>query len=318
MREGTYERDIYSSTRDFPLPVEVVDSDVDLYYRIALSMYLEVEAANGAAANGAADLHARPDAGPGAAAAPRVRPGRGAGEPADGDAASARRDCVFIVPVGPVFQYRRFVWLVKQRPIDLSRLHLFFMDEYLDEQGGLIPEDSPLSFRGFIQRELIEPMGSTGGFSGERVYFPDPQNPGDFDRRLAELGGADVCYAGVGINGHLAFNEPEGALSAEDFLQLGTRVVPLSRETITINSNTALRGAFEQVPARAITVGFRQIMEARKLRIYLNRPWQGAVVRKLLFGDISPSFPASFARRHSDAALIMTPEVAERPSFALK
>ncbi len=287
MREEIYHTDIHTGARDLPLPVEVVDSDVDLYYRMALAMYLEIEGANG---------------GDGDSGGSRTPPG----------------ECVFIVPVGPVFQYRRFVWLVKQRPIDLSRLHLFFMDEYLDGDGELIPEESPLSFRGFIRRELIEPLGSTGGFSAERVHFPDPRDPEDYDRRLADLGGARVCYAGVGINGHLAFNEPEAALSAEDFLQLGTRVIALSRETITINSNTALRGAFERVPPRAVTVGFRQIMEARKLRIYLNRPWQGAVVRKLLFGDISPSFPASFARRHPDAGLTLTSEVAQRPSFALK
>lgn len=283
-RAEIYDTELYTSESDFPLPIELVDSDVDLYYRIAFSMYLEVEANN-----------------------------------------AAGRDSVFIVPVGPVFQYRRFVWLLRERPIDLSRLHLFFMDEYLDGDGSLIAPESPLSFRGFIQRELIDPMSalanggaSAAGFSSEQVHFPDPAAPGDFDRKLSDLGGAHVCYAGVGINGHLAFNEPEGALPADGFQQLGTRVVPLSRETITINSNTALRGAFDMVPSQAITVGFRQIMEARRLRIYLNRPWQGAVVRKLLFGEISPSFPASFARRHRDAALTVTPEVAQRPAFALK
>jgi glucosamine-6-phosphate deaminase len=107
-------------------------------------------------------------------------------------------------------------------------------------------------------------------------------------------------------------------MKAEEFRGLGTRIVSLTRETITINSNTALRGAFDLVPKQAITVGFRQIMEARRLRIYLNRPWQGAVVRKLLFGEIWPGFPASFARNHADAALTMTTDVATRPAFALK
>jgi len=272
-----YDRDIYTSDSDFPMPVEVVEGDVDLYYHMAWSMYLEIERNN-----------------------------------------AAGRESVFIVPVGPVFQYRRLVRMLRDRPLDLSALHLYFMDEYLDENDALIPEDSPLSFRGFVRRELIEPLGDTGGFSDDRVYFPDPARPEDYDRRLADVGGADVCYAGVGINGHLAFNEAEAGLSVEDFLSLGSRTLTLTRETITINSNTALRGAFERIPTRAVTVGFRQIMDARRLRIYLNRPWQGAVVRKLLFGEETAGFPASLARRHGDARLTITPEVARRHAFALK
>jgi glucosamine-6-phosphate deaminase len=125
----------------------------------------------------------------------------------------------------------------------------------------------------------------------------------------------------VGINGHLAFNEPpepEDGMSDEAFRELSSRVLSLSRETITINSNTALRGAFDQIPQRAVTVGFKQIMASRRLRIYLNRPWQSAVIRKLLFAPQGAYFPATFARTHPDVRLTLTGLVAERPQFALK
>jgi glucosamine-6-phosphate deaminase len=262
-----------------PLPLEIVESDVDLYYWIALAIYLEVERNNAAGA-----------------------------------------DTVLILPVGPVYQYRRFLWLCRERPLDLSRLHCFFMDEYLDEEGSLLDPGHPLSFRGFVQRELLEPMPASAGLRPAQVLFPDPAHPGDYDRRLAALGGASVCFAGVGINGHLAFNEPPETgepAGAEEFRGLGTRVVGLSRETITINSNTALAGAYERVPPRAVTIGMRQILGAHRIVVCLNRPWQRAVVRRLLYGPVSPSFPASLLREHRDVRLIVTREVAAPPKFQL-
>jgi glucosamine-6-phosphate deaminase len=273
-----YEREIVPGKT--PIDVEIVETDVDLYYHIALSMYFEIEENN-----------------------------------------AAGRDSVFILPVGPVYQYSRFVALCRQRPVDLSRLHCFFMDEYLDERGRLLPLDHPLSFRGFIRRELLDPMPEQMKLNERQVLFPDPDDPAGYDRRLERLGGAGTCIAGVGINGHLAFNEaPETGEQTgnEEFKALPTRVVPLSRETIVINSNTALSGAFERIPARAVTVGFKQILASKRIRAYLNRPWQRAVARKLLFGEITARFPASLLREHPDVRLVMTRDVAAKPDFRLR
>jgi len=273
-----YQREI--SPGRTPIPVEIVEADTDLYYHIALTLYFQIERNN-----------------------------------------NEGRDSVFILPVGPVYQYRRLVWLCRQRPLDLSRLHCFFMDEYLDERGKRISPEHPLSFRGFIERELIEPMPTAAGFRAEQVRFPDPDDPAGYDRRLEQLGGAGLCIAGVGINGHLAFNEapePGQQVDNEEFKALPTRVIRLTRETITINSNTALRGAFERIPKQAVTVGFKQIFDSARIVVYLNRPWQSAVVRKLLFGEITARFPASLLRDHPDVRLVMTREVAEKPDFQLR
>jgi glucosamine-6-phosphate deaminase len=273
-----YQREILPERS--PLPVEIVETDIDLYYHIALTLYFQIERNN-----------------------------------------AAGQDSVFILPVGPVYQYRRLVWLCRQRPLDLSHLYCFFMDEYLDEQGKRIPPDHALSFRGFIKRELIDPMPAELGLNADQVLFPDPDDPADYDRRLGRLGGAGICIAGVGINGHLAFNEapePGKRISKEEFKVLPTRVIPLSRETITINSNTALRGAFERIPRQAVTVGFKQIFDSERILVYFNRSWQSAVVRKLLFGEITARFPASLLREHPNVQLIMTREVAGKPDFQLR
>lgn len=280
-----YTREITETDRSLPLPVRIVESEVDLYYRIAVSMFRQIAENN-----------------------------------------AAGRDSVFIVPVGPTFQYRRFAWLCDEMPLDLSRLHLFFMDEYLTSDGRWIDADSSLSFRGFVQREVVDTVPSKCGLKADGIHFPDPGDPAEYDEALDRLGGAQVCYAGVGINGHLAFNEPAAPRSgdgtaprdADAFAQLPSRGVDLSRETITINSNTALGGAWDQIPARAVTVGMKQILSAGRLEIYLNRPWQKAVARKILFGPVSAAFPASLARRHGNALITMTEEVAQAPQFALR
>jgi glucosamine-6-phosphate deaminase len=257
------------------LPVRIVETEVDLYWDIALEMYGRIEAA--------------------------------AGKPV-----------AFILPVGPVFQYRRFAELLRRRPLDLGGLHCFFMDEYLGEDGNAIPVSNPLSFRGFIEREFLATVPPVSGLRVDHVYFPDPRDPMDYDRRIDDLGGIHTCFAGVGINGHLAFNEAEPNLSPEEFAALGTRVIGLTPETITTNAHTALRGAYELIPERAVTVGMKQILESRSVRVYFNRPWQNSVVRKLLFGEVGAQFPASLLRNHPDALLTMTAAVAEAPEFALK
>jgi glucosamine-6-phosphate deaminase len=275
-------KDIYSRRIDpehSPIPVELVETEVDLYYHIALAMYLEIEKNN-----------------------------------REGPAT------VLILPVGPVYQYRRFVMLCRLRPLDLSGVHFFFMDEYVDEAGKLISEQHPLSFRGFIRRELVCQMPEAMNLRKQQVRFPDPENPADYDRRLQQLGGAAICFAGVGINGHLAFNEPPAAeqeVSAEEFSGLPTRVVDLSPETIVTNSHTALAGAYREIPRRAVTVGMRQILAARQIRVYLNRPWQSAVARRLLFGQVSAGFPASLLRSHAGARLVMLQELADPPRIGL-
>ena len=138
---------------------------------------------------------------------------------------------------------------------------------------------------------------------------------------IARLGGTDVAFGGVGITGHLAFNdppEPGEPLDADAFAGLPTRVVRLSRETLTINSVTAARGNIDRIPKLAVTVGMKEILEARKIRVFMNRPWQCAVVRKLLHGPVTAACPASLLQRHPDVRVTITREAAELPEPTLR
>lgn len=227
--------------------------------------------------------------------------------------AAGRDRPVFIVPVGPVGQYDLLAARCEAEGVTLADLTLIGMDEYLTPDGAWIAQDDPRSFRGHMQRHLTSLMGA--GLA-PRVVFPDPAQPDAIGALIGEAGGVDVAFGGVGIAGHMAFNEPPEpgeAVDADTFAALPTRIVRLARETRTINAVTVARGAIDLVPERAVTVGMREILGARKLRLFLNRPWQSAILRKLLHGPVTPAVPASFAQRHPDAGLVVTEEVTRSP-----
>lgn len=234
------------------------------------------------------------------------------------------RPTLFIVPVGPVGQYRRFVDLCNRDRIDLRRVHFINMDEYLDEEGRPIGTDSPLSFRGFMDRECYSRLDPALIMPEANRIFPVPGRESEIQSRIESLGGVDTTYGGIGINGHIAFNEPpepdkEGRLpSVEDFAATGTRILELSRETRTINAVTAAGGCIDLIPRRCITVGMREILGARRIRLFMHREWQKGMVRKVLHGGLDVRVPASLCALHPDARITVTTTVAVPPFGALR
>ncbi|MBN2224898.1 MAG: glucosamine-6-phosphate isomerase [Deltaproteobacteria bacterium] len=219
----------------------------------------------------------------------------------------------FILPVGPRGGYPVFVDGVRDESLDLSRTAFFFMDEYLDEEGRHISPDNPLSFRGFVREALIGPLSGSPGFDPGRVCFPDPQDTGAYARLMQHAGGIDLVLAGVGIDGHVAFNEPVPQMDAEAYAKLPTRIVDLTCETRTVNAAMEAGGAIDLVPRRAVTVGMAEIFSARRIVVFMNRGWQRAAVRRFLFGEITVGFPVSLLRGHADLSVIITVEVSQRP-----
>ena len=132
-------------------------------------------------------------------------------------------------------------------------------------------------------------------------HFPCPGKEAEYDRMIEDLGGVDLCLGGLGINGHVAFNEPpEREIPADEFAALGTRVLSISRETRTINAYGYRRGDLQGMPEICITVGMRQILSSKKIYIALNRPWQNGPFKRALFGPETSRIPASLLRRCKD------------------
>jgi len=235
---------------------------------------------------------------------------------------AGREKVVFIVPVGPVGQFDLAAERCNREGISLEDLVVINMDEYLTPDGkDFIPLTDPLSFRRHMQDHFYDLLDPRLAPPLSQRIFPDPGDMEAVPRAIEAYGGCDCCFGGIGITGHVAFNdppEPGEGIALDEFRALPTRVVPLSRETRLINAVTAARGNVERIPPYAATVGMKEILESRRVRIYMNRHWQSAMVRKILHGPVTAAVPASLLQGHGDVRFVIADYVGELPEPALR
>ena len=217
---------------------------------------------------------------------------------------------VFICPVGPVGQYPYFVDMVNEQNISLKNVWFINMDEYLDDNKEWVSIDHPLSFRGFMKRTVYDKVNPELVMPEEQRIFPDPKNPEYISELIEKLGGVDICFGGIGINGHVAFNEADPSLTNEEFLAQKTRVLKITKETRTANAIGDFNGALEDMPHYCITIGINEISHARKIRLGCFRNWHRAVVRRAAYGEATSDFPVSLLTSHPDINLKITEFVA--------
>jgi glucosamine-6-phosphate deaminase len=201
----------------------------------------------------------------------------------------------------PVPLYRELVRMRREEGLALEKATLVQLDEYLE-----LPAGHPASFSSFLRRELLEPAG----IPPERLIAPPcDAAEGERERACAAIehairvaGGIDLQILGIGLNGHLGFNEPGSHRDSR------TRVVELDDET----RRHAARdfGSLERVPRRAITLGLGTILDARRVRALAFGAEKADVVRRMLKEDAGPALPASFLREHTDARLFLDREAA--------
>lgn len=184
------------------------------------------------------------------------------------------------------------------------------MDEYLEDDKTWVSIDHPLSFRGFMQRTVYDKIDPAFVMPPEQRVFPDPLDPEAIGKKIEELGGVDICFGGIGINGHVAFNEADPTKTNAQFLELPTRVLEISRETRAANAIGDLNGALEDMPHYCVTIGMKQIFAARKIRLGCFRNWHRAVVRRAMYGEKTSAFPVSLLQNHPDILLRFTDYVA--------
>lgn len=226
---------------------------------------------------------------------------------------AAGKRTVFICPVGPVGQYPIFVRLVNERRLSLKHCWFLNMDEYLTDDDEWIDPSSPLSFRGFMQRNVYGRIDADLLMPAEQRVFPDPHHVEFLPNLIEKLGGVDIAFGGIGINGHLAFNEAQDELTADEFARLRTRVLSISRETRVANAIGDLSGAIDAMPKRCVTLGIAEILSARKIRLGVFRDWHRAVVRQAAYGEVSAHFPATLVQRHPDALILVNANAAKQP-----
>lgn len=219
---------------------------------------------------------------------------------------------VVICPVGPIGQYPILARKINEQQVNLRNVWFLNMDEYLDCNDRPIPDTNPLSFHGIMDRLLYSQIDPSLIMPPEQRLFPEPGQEAQIDALLEKLGGADCCLTGVGINGHIAFNEPpapEESISDEEFRRCPTRCLDISRETIVNNGAHKIHGALDIFPRRCISLGMKQLLAARNLKIYLYCDWQWGIMRKIALEPASRFAPASFLQLHSNSEMVITEDL---------
>ena len=227
---------------------------------------------------------------------------------------AAGKKTVMIVPVGPTDQYPILAKMVNTLQVSLKNVYFFNMDEYMMSPTEMIDKSHFMSFQKRMDDEFYSQVDPELIMPESQRNFPMVSHEAEFDKMIEDLGGVDLCLGGLGINGHLAFNEAveeDDPITAEEFGNLGTRVLPITRETRTINAYGYQRGDLRGMPEWCITIGMKQILSARKIYIALNRPWQHGIVKHVLFDKVQPQIPATLLQNHPNVCFCTTDAVAE-------
>lgn len=195
--------------------------------------------------------------------------------------------------------YAAFAALVRQRsPRERDSLRQHWSSFNLDEYVGLGPEDAG-SFAAEMWAGLCLPLG----VALERVHLPDGRaaDPAAEARRYAaalrQAGGVGLQLLGLGLNGHVGFNEPPCGPDSR------CRCVPLCASTRQANA-AAFGGEPSRVPERAITLGLAEILQAERILVVVTGAAKAPVLRRLLQGPPSADLPASWLHGHPAVRLL--------------
>lgn len=220
---------------------------------------------------------------------------------------------LFIVPLGPVGQYKYFAKRVNEEKVSLKNVTFINMDEYMTDDHTLMSDKETLSFKNTMYRLCYNLIDKDLIMDESQRIFPNLENRDFIDEVIANHGGVDICFGGIGITGHIAFNEPPEEyenFTKENFINSRTRVIKIKEATRVVNSLDDFDGAYYLMPKYAITIGMKEILESKKVRLYCFRNWHKSVIKRASFGKCSIDFPASLLQEHTDARIGISEEVA--------
>jgi glucosamine-6-phosphate deaminase len=231
--------------------------------------------------------------------------------------AAAGRRLRAIIPCGPSGWYAPFTELVNRRRVSLAHVEVFHMDECLDWEGHELPRAHPYSFRGFMEREFYAPVAAELGVPDAQRHWPEPAHLADLTADLLETP-ADLVYGGWGQDGHIAYNQarrhPFSAVTVEQLRASTARVQDNNVDTVVALAQRTFGGAYQLVPPMSVTLGLREILAARRIRLFSDTgAWKQTALRVGLFSPVTAEYPLTLLQDHPDALLTATVETATHP-----
>jgi glucosamine-6-phosphate deaminase len=222
-----------------------------------------------------------------------------------------------IVPCGPNAWYKPFTEMVKARALSLRDLHVFHMDECLDWQGRLLPKGHPLNFRSFMEKHFYGGIRPELAVPEAQRYWLEPATADGIRAAISEAP-VDITLGGWGQDGHLAYNQarrhPFSQVTLEQIADSTIRIQENNLDTVVALAQRNFGAAYQFVPPMSITLGMRECLSARQVRIFSDTgAWKQTALRVALFADPTPEYPMTLLQRHPDALITATLETARHP-----
>ena len=204
-------------------------------------------------------------------------------------------DCVLGLATGssPLGTYRQLIRWYEKGDIDFSQVHTVNLDEYV----GLSDTDEQ-SYAYFMHHNFFDQIN----IDPANINIPNGMDPNAarecrrYDSVIRSLGGVDLQLLGLGLNGHIGFNEP-----GDCFIK-GTHQVDLT--DVTINANSRFFPCPDMVPRKAYTMGILDIVQAKRVVMVVSGEEKARAVADSFAGPVTPRVPASILQLHTDFTLV--------------
>lgn len=213
------------------------------------------------------------------------------------DLLKQKEDAVLGLATGstPVGLYQNLIKKYQNNEISFAKVKTYNLDEYCD-----LPRDHEQSYYTFMHENLFNHVD----IKEENVHIPYAH--GDLEACCKEYNEMlskvqiDLQVLGIGANGHIGFNEPGTCFDQETF------IVKLTEKTR--QDNARFFNSIDEVPTHAITMGIKNIMQAKQILLLASGKSKQEAVKKLLEGEITEDFPASVLKKHPNVIVIIDEE----------
>lgn len=194
----------------------------------------------------------------------------------------------------PLGIYQALIDLYKEGIISFAEVTTFNLDEYL----GLDPSH-PESYHTYMAENLFNHVDQPDHlrFIPSGVAEDPVAESFAYDKAIDAAGGIDLQILGIGTNGHIGFNEPDTVFAGM------THVVDLAESTIEANSR--FFDSIDEVPRKAVSMGIRSIMQAKRIVLIATGEAKAEAIRRTVQGPIDPDCPASILQVHPDATILV-------------
>ncbi|KKE80254.1 glucosamine-6-phosphate deaminase [Bacilli bacterium] len=189
--------------------------------------------------------------------------------------------------------YKCLIKKNKEGKVSFKNTTTFNLDEYV----GISKED-PNSYVYFMNDKLFDHVD----IAKENVHLPSglekdmDQECENYEQMIRNAGGIDVQVLGIGVNGHIGFNEPGTPFTKP------THVVELTDSTR--EANARFFASKDEVPTHAISMGPKTIMQSKEILLLISGENKADAVAQLIEGDVDEQMPASILQKHDHVTVI--------------